>query len=224
MKHHGMLFKAEMVRARQDGRKTMTRRNITFANSVTEPHVKRDEWKELRWEEAKLKGHHELRIAWAVPFRNHIVRVYPRIQPGDVIWVKETWCPVIYPNLRPGPDTHIGLHKGQPVQEIYYRADKDKGYDELPPCWHSSMLMPRWASRTDLDVIKVGSERVQEISEADAKAEGAVIGKYYKGAHREPLNHRDAFHDLWDSINAAKDFGWEVNHPVWIYEWSAAKK
>lgn len=214
-KHHGMLFKAAMVQARQSGLKTMTRRNIEFHNSITVPHVRRDEWHELRWDVAKVFGDltqdGEAVPFWNAPFRDIVVRVYPRIRPGDIIWVKETWA-------APHEYDHLPPRLIETTAAIYYAALHDlSGLKNRP-----SMLMPRWVSRTDLDVLKVGSQRVQEISYEDCLAEG--VDPY---AESPPMSVHDVkgiralFQSLWDSINAAKGFGWEVNHPVWIYEWPA---
>jgi hypothetical protein len=63
--------------------------------------------------------------------------------------------------------------------------------------------MPRWASRITLRVTRVGVERLQSISEEDARAEGV-----------EPYGH--IFERLWDSINAKRGYGWDVNPWVWV--------
>jgi hypothetical protein len=78
--------------------------------------------------------------------------------------------------------------------------------------------MPRWASRITLAVTSVRVERLQEIGEADAREEGAIIGQYHPGAGEEPTTHRLAFSQLWDSINAARGYGWAVNPWVWVIE------
>ena len=237
-KQHGMLFKAEMVNKVRDkvAPKTQTRRPITFSNSICTPRVRRDEWHELRWAEAKLMsvtfpvlekgGFGELSLpCWLVPFRDIVVRVYPRIRPGDVIWVKET----------------VWIDKREPKELVIYAQDprfyKYKRDGVINRCWHdnainktpltleeaqhavesnkhwkrkSSMLMHRWASRIDLLVLAMRSERVQEISEDDVRAEG------------RPYNHRNSpkvwFMDLWDSINTDRGFPWAGNHPVWIHD------
>jgi hypothetical protein len=243
MKHHGKLFKAEMVRAQQEGRKTMTRRNITFENSTTDPRIRRDEWKELRWAEAQrgeiiTEDLKHMIPFWFVPFRDTLVRVYPRIQPGDLIWVKETWADV---NTEEGPAI---LYRADGAYQSWHDFSKvfgpDEGagpsmnYDAYPGnytmwwtdllngepdhCWRSSMLMPRWASRTDLDVIRVGSQRIQDISESDCISEGIA------DEHCTSYGARYLFGQLWNRINEAKGFGWEANHPVWIYEWPAVTK
>ena len=71
--------------------------------------------------------------------------------------------------------------------------------------------MPRWASRLTLEIKSVRVERVQEISEADARAEGVERAEATDGAPSYALG----FSDLWDSINAKRGYGWDTNPWVW---------
>jgi hypothetical protein len=79
--------------------------------------------------------------------------------------------------------------------------------------------MPRWASRITLEITGVRVERVQEISERDARAEGIqpVLedGIWSHNGHVLP---RDGFADLWDSVNAKRGYSWDVNPWVWVLE------
>ena len=129
--------------------------------------------------------------------------------PGDRLWVRETWC-------------HIGSHSGpetcgKSVQDVRYRADRTEGY-----VWSPSIFMPRWASRITLEVTGVRVQRVQEISEEDAMAEGAFLnvcdwwefGNGFRG-EKTPIG---AYRSLWDTINFKRGFGWSVNPWVWVVE------
>lgn len=69
--------------------------------------------------------------------------------------------------------------------------------------------MPRWASRITLEVVGVRVERLQEISEADAKAEGVTV---YDGG----VCYRDGYAALWDQINGPGS--WAANPWVWVVE------
>lgn len=104
---------------------------------------------------------------------------------------------------------------------VNYRAD-----GEIPEqyregnYWRSPIHMPRWASRLTLEVTNVKVERVQDISEADAKAEG--WGGYlnsYMGGECMGNGPRTWFHFLWDSINGARPgCSWADNPFVWCIE------
>ena len=81
--------------------------------------------------------------------------------------------------------------------------------------WRPSIHMPRWASRITLRVTNVRVERVQEISEEDALAEGVY------GDEAAPFDQATAtmcFEALWDSINAKRGYGWDANPWVWVVE------
>jgi hypothetical protein len=232
-KEHGMLFKGEMVVANIEGRKTQTRRPITFHNSKTAPHVPRKEWHKLRWDEAWLdeKGPSPAGNPgpyWHVPFEDIVVRVYPRIQPGDIIWVKETWtsaCGTGCSNCNwSGDEKDCSEYQ----EKIFFRASDPDFSDK----WKSSLLLKRTNSRTDLKVQKMRSERVQEISEEDAWAEGCPKGEPTDNGGYFPAEKKidetttlgwcfakEWFGDLWDSINEERGFPWEKNHPVWVHEY-----
>jgi hypothetical protein len=120
-------------------------------------------------------------------------------------------------------------------QPVHYAATFDESKILYPPSmskkWRPSIFMPRWASRITLEVTGVKVERVQDISEDDAKAEGAIRmlnqfdGVYWthgadKNAYRDV---RLSFFTLWDSINAKRGFGWDVNPWVWVISFRVIK-
>lgn len=135
----------------------------------------------------------------------------PYGQPGDRLWVRETWAPCI------GGPCH-------PDNPTLYRATEPDA-DKLT--WKPSIHMPRWASRLTLEVVAVRVERLQEISEEDAKAEGIAYspGTYpaqrfwhHYGAGCNPgyLTPQESFRTLWESINGHGS--WEQNPWVWVVE------
>ena len=131
----------------------------------------------------------------------------PYGQPGDRLWVQETW----WTN---------GENKS--IESCAYRA-RDKSPDHmLGEKWHPSIHMPRWASRLTLENISVRVERVQDISEEDARAEGVdpivdALGNIY-AQDGYSIGYRLAFTDLWDSINAKRGYSCESNPSVWVVE------
>lgn len=126
-------------------------------------------------------------------------------QPQMTLWVRETWS----------HDPRGGtLQNGQDC--VYYRADMPSGV--WAGHWRPSIFMPRWASRVTLEVTDVRVQRVQEITEADAAAEGAPQSHQMDGESRGLPNGscRLGFFHLWDSIYAARGYGWDRNVWVWV--------
>jgi hypothetical protein len=81
--------------------------------------------------------------------------------------------------------------------------------------------MPRWASRITLEIINIRVERVQDVSEADAQAEGVELTC---GQMRSDYpNYKRSFHCLWNSINAKRGYGWDANPWVWVIEFREVK-
>ena len=179
MKERPIIFSGEMVRAILDGRKTQTRRVIkpqpdhihTFQKGILLPQI----------------GDKEIRCPYG--------------QPGDRLWVRETWA------------------KNNPVLDakVCYRADLMS--PDLGKPWKPSIYMPRWASRITLEIVNVRVERVQEITEADVIAEGIGAFTLARGVLSDaPPDPRWKFIELWNSINANRGYGWEINPWVWVIE------
>jgi hypothetical protein len=173
---------------------------------------------------------------------------------GDRLWVRETWNIHRIDSRYDGEryvyqDAHIGyvadnstsiIHRDHPSKLA--RAIKGN---------RPSIFMPRWASRITLEIVSVKVERVQEISEEDAKAEGVE----QQIAHGNPLGwknylwHGDfgsygmgnktsdswpyqfstydsavgCFSSLWHLINAKRGYGWGVNPWVWAITFKRVK-
>lgn len=149
--------------------------------------------------------------------RDHVERC-PYGVPGDRLWVREAWAPRDAVALEEAADGDLS--------NIFYRADDPSDYDTDGP-WHPSIFMPRALSRLSLEVTAVRVERLHEISEADAKAEGADgyvhgEGPVSRGAlnvepgYWHPSFYRDGFAYGWDTINAKRGYGWESNPWVWV--------
>ena len=128
----------------------------------------------------------------------------PHGQSGDTLWVREA--------------TRAGAwYDG--TKRAMYAADADWVPDLYTPClWFGKrnykppMFMPRCWSRITLEITGVRVERVQEISEADAVAEGmTMIGP-------AAMSNRTSFARLWDTINAKRGYGWDANPWVWVVE------
>jgi len=143
--------------------------------------------------------------------------------PGDMLWVRETcW--------------HREVHHADCLDEYEYCAtcahpngstnpadyNTNDGYwRELP-----SIFMPRWASRLTLRITSVRVERVQEITEEDARAEGCCCSDCWPTMPNPPPDHcgcRSKFANIWDSINADRGFGWDTNPWVWVVGFEVLK-
>lgn len=202
MKERPILFSGAMVRALLAGTKTQTRRIVKSQPPADKQRV--------AWYEPGVMG-------WAppdVPSQHwHRVRC-PYGQPGDRLWVREAFG-------------HFERNDNfSPGCEVFYRADGE--CLALQP-WRPSIHMPRWASRITLEVTSVRVERLQDISEADALAEG-IVPHVRGGWHWHPHNPSDlddwhqfgfktaayAYESLWEQINGPGS--WDSNPWVWAVE------
>jgi hypothetical protein len=144
-------------------------------------------------------------VPMCLPPRQAFHMKFPYGMIGDRLWVRETWMP--YYGL-PGNITYRADYRGNYVQEHRW-----------PDKWHPSIFMPRWASRITLEVLDIRVQRVQEISERDAEAEGISRVDLGTDERGRPVNKmilfRLHFSVLWNSINAKRGYAWEVNPWVW---------
>lgn len=195
MKERPILFSSEMVRAILDGRKTQTRR-------VFNPQPIADglyyEYKDIPW----------LKTGDPFPFIGHLC---PYGTHNDLLWVRETWRAVELDNGSDGilykADNHFkSIENSQAAADLWCDAYADRKHGNK---WRPSIFMPRWASRILLEVTDVRVERVQDINDEDAKAEGASISE------TRTMTHRGAFNILWDRINAHRGYSWESDPWVW---------
>ena len=128
---------------------------------------------------------------------------------GNRLWVRETW-------RKRYSDASIENKE----DGIQYKAD---GLVFIQPLWKPSIHMPRWASRITLEITNIRVERVQEISEDDAQAEGCGIYPEYNSMRYTFLYSEGEvssanFRILWDSINAKRGYPWKSNPYVWVIE------
>jgi len=205
MNEKPILFSGGMVRAILDGTKTMTRRV-----------VKKPAWSPMSQE--MFYAGIDLGVREKMKFTN-----CPYGKPGDGLWVRETWAT--------GWNTmHTQPSKITPGTYVEYKAGPPTLFSSNFYKWRSPIYMPRWASRITLEVISVRVERVQDISEEDAIAEGCSgepcdhPNPVMPGACEDCMNSGYQyppgleFLDLWDSINAKRGYPWESNPWVWAVD------
>lgn len=210
MKERPILFSAPMVRAILLGSKTQTRRVVKHhpsddGNMVLVDHG--DGWWPYRSDDGErpvVNGGDE------IPYR------CPYGQPGDRLWVREGFSGPHYREAFPPSLWHE-------LDEIHYWADGnpvDGDWTRPRPSIH----MPRWASRILLEVVAVRVERLNEISEADAIAEGVErAGDRFKqympmfdASAYDPALAKSSYSQLWESINGPGS--WDANPWVWVVE------
>jgi len=219
MRERPILFSTEMVKAILESRKTQTRRvikNYTYEDNL-----------------------------------NSDVRC-PYGQVGDRLWVRETF--VLESDEEYQDESFYYLVTDRPIKTIpeegeygsyhlipHYRATEpepnivtDKQDDEFTR-WRPSIFMPRWASRITLEITDIRVQRVQEISQSDAIAEGLIfmggMADNWDEApwcaslkDQEPMKYPSAAYGrLWDSINAKRGYGWDKNPWVWAISFKVLK-
>ena len=194
-----MLFSTDMVRAILEDRKTVTRRVVKpQPDGRPVPMTKDSCW----------PGY------FAIQGTEKVVRL--PYQPGDILWVRETWAEMPY--------------------GFVYRVDGEEpdGWD-CDDHWRPSIHMPRGAARIFLRVTGVRVERLQEITEDGAKAEGAEKSYPYTDPETgktvfvldEKGTYRSGFSQIWDRTIKQKDrlsCCWESTPWVWVIEFERCEK
>lgn len=218
MTERPILFSGPMVRAILDGRKTQTRRVMT-------PQPEFSPNSGITWRGVSFGMMTDGR-----PHTGQIVKRCPYGRRGASLWVREAWGLHTY-----GDETDWlrGSVRGIPAESLraqynlVFRADW--GPLQEGCFWRPGIFMARWASRITLEIANVRVQRLIEISEGDARAEGVapytpphghispdqrVSGMGFWGCHLGDQPHRLPFADAWDRING-KRAPWASNPWVW---------
>jgi hypothetical protein len=195
IKERPILMSAPMVRAILDGRKTQTRR---IAKDVTEWHTEENPLDKCVVRDGVAYCDAQVRVDDVLTFEFKC----PYGQPGDRLWVRETFAVT---NSAPYAD-------GQSDEIAFYKASWDESEQ---PKWKPSIFMPRKVSRITLEITEVRVERLQDISEEDAMAEGFGLGAVIKAERfgRYMSAGQYAFASLWEKINGKES--WRTNPWVW---------
>lgn len=180
MKEHPILFSTPMVQAILEGRKTQTRR-IVKPQLNENLHLCRD---------------------LVAEYNNGILIKCPYGKKGDLLWIRESWQ----------FDKKFPLSTEEPNKSAFtyfFKADKMDHVQRLIK-WRPAIHMPKDAARIWLQIEEVRVERLQDISEEDAKAEGIMV--YEKGT--DWLEAKFGFQILWETINGIES--WHENPWVWV--------
>lgn len=227
-----ILFRREMVRAIQDETKTQTRR-ILKVQPASVSYWRYGEPSDRFQGVPTMRGADGRGWAMCGPFRCPYIPDGLCASLGGALvnsnredttdrrarlWVKETFYYDISPYAY-GGSLRVKPNDFEP-DSLYYRAEGEC-CTQIPECqcgsngrtkWRSSMFMPRWASRITLEIESVRVERLQDISEADAEAEGIDFMRHIPDAD-ETLTARQLYQILWESING--EGSWKTNPWVW---------
>lgn len=248
MSEKPILFSAPMVRAILEGKKTQTRR-IVKPQPADHEWIEKSEDEAFRWyflgEPNCGSG------SWDISERSYVFKC-PYGTVGDSLWVREAFSPHGFCDLQALGNTKpskiaeckfvVFMDGGQKYRDGIYCKPLDKYADgAFELCkFKPSIYLPRWASRINLLIKSIRVERLQDISEADAKAEGLASltkdGNLFKYGipKRDGLpgadgwqwqdwcaNPIDAYKKLWESINGADS--WKANPWVWVVEFEVMK-
>lgn len=228
---HPILFSAPMVRAILAGTKTQTRRVIPDATGQF--------WDHRGWSPRQIDAD---RIEWTSGddvggVQAHVMKKHcPYGAEGHTLWVKETHA------IEDARDLGLG------ASHVIFRATATDDEIALVRRWRPSIFMPRWASRITPPVLSVRVERLQSITEMDARAEGMAHRDAGTDRYGQPLpgwswrdphpvdaepsfgwehclgTARHAFGNLWNEINGKRPgCSWEANPWVWAVGFGPAE-
>ena len=216
MKETGIIMSGSHPQDILESRKTQARRVIKL-----KPHPTGREWHAPFYD--SLTGAWVFTAGFGLAMRQQHIKC-PYGQPGDRLWVRETFC-----YIQGGGEPHdFG---------IWYKANGDYNWWRdngglmnypINERTRPSIHMPRWASRILLEITEVRAERLQDISEEAARAEGASPAVWHllpngggedisrlPGWPDQRASYKNGFANLWDSLNAKKGHGWDKNEWVW---------
>jgi hypothetical protein len=215
-----------MVRAILDGRKTATRRVMK-----PQPILKNRFWKfrGVGWGDNKKSFH---------PVPCHSLYNRMPYKPGDIIYVRETWfwepcwdCGYDTEEGHQCPEDAVRRYDANRKEHgcYYYKASMEENAFPSVDTYHPSIHMKKEAARIWLKVTDVRVERLQDITEKQAKAEGAN----YKDGRNVGMEEKmcrtaiERFAEIWDStVNKSyfKQYGWKANPWVWVIEFERCEK
>lgn len=202
-----ILFNTEMIRAILDGRKTQTRRVVKLKYSNTSLEIRNDKYG-TRLVEAEImtEWHRVKKPDGTTTLKLRAIEdKIPPYKRGDILWVRETW-------------------NGDWCEHYIYKADGGSavaaGYGK-EPSWRPSIHMPREAARIFLRVTGVRAERLWDMDEDAAIAEGFEDSP---AGTDSPLQR---FSKLWDKTlkrDSLREYGYHANPWVWVIEFERCGK
>ena len=225
-----ILFNTEMVQAILSNKKTCTRRIVK--KIPPETHSVDGEYDDG---ELKFYANWGRYMPDNAMFVDGTVQLNLPYQPEDILYVRETWCK--YGDLDDNDQVIEGTEK------YYYRADGEnptpynifldnrRRYDKnrYYPMWRPSLFMPKEAARIWLKVTDINLERLQDITEDEAKAEGANWKNGKNVGIEEKMNRTaiERFAEIWDGTISKTNlyrYGWKANPWVYVIKFERCEK
>lgn len=225
-----ILFNTKMVRAILDGRKDATRRIVK--GFIPDDAV----WGYTAF---TPKGYISCRGTFADGYGEKFFKL--PCEPGDILYVRETWqCWRAHryeatADIRfraGGDDVRLQFANGNTdsINRLDYDTFLNKWFSDYGE-WKPSLFMPKEAARIWLKVTDVRVERLQDVTEDGAKAEGAIDNR---GFIHSPENEydriytaREHFIKIWNSTIKKSDldrYGWDANPYVFVIEFERCEK
>ena len=205
-----ILFNTDMVRAIMDGRKTCTRRAVkTRRKDACGFYV-------TKRTDGSFTGIYEYDEDERM-FENQLI---PPYKPGDILYVRETWHRYT---------KRVGKGEGCHLEEHYgYKASIANSEDAEEP-WKPSIHMPKEAARIWLKVTDINLKRLQDITEDEAKAEGANWKNGKNVGIEEKMNRTaiERFAEIWDGTISKTNlyrYGWKANPWVYVIKFERCEK
>jgi len=253
----GIIFTTENVKAVLEGRKTRTSRIIKpqpvcHGRSLAQQCIGSKLFSYDAVADALYCGECGNIVEYSPEGKNYVKQIKPRYKIGDILCVKETYAALYY-----------GKNKdGKPIDEYFYKAGFEDGWQDCDLCdirdtdckgegntkcfvpcrkWKSPLFMPKEAARIFLRVTDIKAERINDITDEDAIAEGIfnIYGYGYSGFNKagwvyvDPketkypnsttgVRPRQAFMWLWMKIHGQG--AWALNDWVWAYKFERCEK
>lgn len=212
MKIRPILFSTPMVQAILEGTKNQTRRIVKNNNSLYA-----SKFSELDFNDAFVEG---FNLSDKCLKAKHLLNdtrqlILSKIETGDIFWVRETWQ---YSDDLEHPYLYKQKELGEWLPEYFKRMK-----------WKPSIFMPKEACRNFLEVTNVRVEKLNDITEEDAKSEGIKVYKLEEEYHDYNgsgcgcyATAKGSFFSLWNSINGKNS--WKANPWVWVYDFKRVEK
>ncbi len=219
-----ILFNTEMVRANLDGRKTCTRR-------LVKPQPDEKHTYPLGFVTDSTEKKEVGCFGFGIDeYGGSIKYVKPPYQPGDILYVRETWQYLYELDGNEQIIEDTGKYYYAATDTITFNTYVDENglkHEHVP--WRPSIHMPKEAARIWLKVTDVRVERLQEITEDGAKAEGANFKNGKNVGFEEKMNRTaiERFAEIWNSTIKKADldrYGWDASPWVWVIEFERCEK